>query len=151
MIPTMGPNDTPLPGSEPPHRNRFEEYEIEIPPSAPPARAGRRARPAIVTTAAIVLLVAGLLGVLYVLVFPHGEGAVIWPYLLLGVCQVVGAALVVLGLPAGRTLGFLLGAVGIILGLVRATEDATSGLMTMALNGFVIYALAAGGPAFRRG
>ena len=148
MIPGMEPTDTPPPGDRPPYSNRFEDYRIEVPTpqAAPNAR-----RPAIVTTAAIVLLVAGLLGILYVVVFPHGEGAVIWPYLLLGLCQVVGAALVVLGLPAGRTLGFALGALGIVLGLVRATEDATSGLMTMALNGFVIYALAAGGPAFRRG
>jgi hypothetical protein len=38
-----------------------------------------------------------------------------------------------------------------VLGLVSARSSAANGLVTMALNGFVIYALASSGPAFRRG
>ena len=44
-----------------------------------------------------------------------------------------------------------MGGLGIILGLVQATSAPVGGLMSMALNGFVVYAVVAAGPSFRRG
>jgi hypothetical protein len=41
--------------------------------------------------------------------------------------------------------------VGIGLGIARASSTPASGLVTILLNAFVIYALASSGPAFRRG
>jgi hypothetical protein len=41
--------------------------------------------------------------------------------------------------------------VGIVLGLVRATSTPASGLVSILLSAFVIYALASSGPSFRRG
>jgi hypothetical protein len=38
-----------------------------------------------------------------------------------------------------------------VLGIVSARTSPANGLVTMGLNGFVIYALASSGPAFRRG
>jgi hypothetical protein len=52
---------------------------------------------------------------------------------------------------AGRWLGIVLAVVGIGLGIARASSTPASGLVTILLNAFVIYALASSGPAFRRG
>jgi hypothetical protein len=125
--------------------NRFEDFEIPTPKAAP----ARARRPAIVVTAAIVLLVAGVLNLLVVFLFKP-TGASVWLYAALGGLQVLGAILVALLVPAGRTLGLVLAGLGIVLGIVRATDDAASGLMAIALNGFVIYALVAGAPSFVR-
>lgn len=142
---TVGPTDPPPP--EPtPGRNRFEDFEIPTPAAAP--RRGRR--PAVLTTAVIVLVVAGLLNGLFVVLFrPSGVAAV--AYAVLALAQLTAAVGVLLLRPIGRTLGFAMAGIGIVLGLVRAPGDAVSGLMSIALNAFVIYALVAAGPAFDRG
>jgi hypothetical protein len=146
MMSPVEPTDPPPEPDPSPSHNRFEDFEIPTPMATP---RGRARRPAVVTTAAIVLLVAGLLNLLAVVLFrPSGTATVL--FLLLGVAQFAGAILIVLLLPIGRTLGFVLGAVGIVLGVVRASDNATSALMSIALNGFVIYALVTGGPAFNR-
>ena len=69
----------------------------------------------------------------------------------LGVLELAAAALVAMLHPLGRPIGIALGCVGLVLGLVSARSSPANGLVTMGLNGFVIYALASSGPAFRRG
>ena len=69
---------------------------------------------------------------------------------LLGVFELVATALVAMLHPLGRPIGIALGCVGLVLGLVSARSSPANGLVTMGLNGFVIYALASSGPAFRR-
>jgi uncharacterized membrane protein HdeD (DUF308 family) len=71
--------------------------------------------------------------------------------IVLGVAELAGAVLVFALHPLGRPLGIGLGCIGIVLGIVSATSAPASGLVTLALNGFVIYALASSGQAFRRG
>ncbi len=68
-----------------------------------------------------------------------------------GALQAVAGLLVVLLRQNGRWLGLVLAVVGIGLGIARASSTPASGLVTILLNGFVIYALASSGPAFRRG
>jgi hypothetical protein len=68
----------------------------------------------------------------------------------LGVFELVATALVAMLHPLGRPIGIALGCVGLVLGLVSAKSSPANGLVTMGLNGFVIYALASSGPAFRR-
>jgi hypothetical protein len=125
-------------------RSRFEDFEI---PEPAPARI--RSRSPSVTTAAVVLLVSALLNVLAAAVFHPGGGATAF-YLTLGGVQLVGGVLVLARQPAGRWLGIALGVVGIGVGIAIVSGSSINGLITILLNGFVIYALAAFGSAFRR-
>jgi len=143
----MGAMEPPAEPDEAPRRSSFENYEVPVPITSPP-RGGRR--PAIVATAAIVLFVSAALNVLLVLAFrPSGSAAAL--YAVLGTLQLIGAVLVFILHPLGRYAGFALGGIGVLLGLARATDDAMSGLMAAALNAFVIWAVIAAGPSFRRG
>lgn len=154
----MDPTPPTEPPSEPRTPSSFERFEIPQ-----PAPATTRRRPAIVTTAAIVLLVSGLLNGLYVVLFLSSAsspelagvqlsaGLVEGALLLLAACQILAAALVVLLRPLGRGLGLAIAVLGLAMGLGEATGNAMNGLMTMAGYGFVIYALVAGKPAFDRG
>lgn len=136
------------PQDDRPSPSRFEDLsDIHVPT---PVR-GRPSRPAIVTTAAVVLFVSALMNGIVA-----GAGLVEGSALMLSgglaVAQALGALLVVLLVPIGRPFGVVLGAIGVVIGLVIAARgSAASGLVTIGLNGFVIYALAASGPSFRRG
>ena len=138
----------PTPPSDEPRRSRFEDLsDIRVPMPRP----AERSRPAIVTTAAVVLFVSALMnGIVAALLSP--EGSSLWITACLAVAEAVGALLVVLLVPFGRPFGIVLGAIGFVIGLTVAIDGAAaSGLVTMGVNGFVIYALAASGPSFRRG
>ena len=138
----------PRPPQDDPSPSRFEDLsDIQVPT---PVR-GRPSRPAIVTTAAVVLFVSALMNGIVA-----GTGLVEGSALMLSgglaAAQALGALLAVLLVPIGRPFGVVLGAIGVVIGLVIAARgSAASGLTTIGLNGFVIYALAASGPSFRRG
>lgn len=137
------------PTGDEPRRSRFEDLsDIQVPT---PARGHPGRRPAIVTTAAVVLFVSALMnGVAIALLSLQGSS--LWASAGLAIAQIVGALLVALLLPVGRPVGIAVGVLGVAMGLSVALDgSATSGLITMALNGFVVYALAASGPSFRRG
>lgn len=91
-----------------------------------------------------------MLPLLSVLVFSPSRGTKIG-LIVLGVVELLGAGLVALLHPFGRPLGIVLGCVGLVLGLLTARSSPANGLVTMGLNGFVIYAMAVSGSAFRRG
>jgi hypothetical protein len=131
---------------EPTGRSRYEDFDLS-PPAAPPPL--RRRTPTLVL-AAVVLGFSGVLPLLTVVLFKPG-GSVAVALLGLGVAELIGCGLVAALHPLGRPVGLVLGAVGVILGVVAARGAPANGLITMALNGFVIYALASSGPAFRRG
>ena len=110
--------------------------------------------------AAVVLFAGALFAVLYVVLllpFASSEkgssvsGALVGFLLVYGSLQAVAGVLVLLLRQSGRWLGIVLAVVGIGLGIARASSTPASGLVTILLNGFVIYALASSGPAFRRG
>jgi hypothetical protein len=117
-------------------------------------------RTAILITAAVVLFAGALFAVLYVVLllpFASAEkgssvsGALVGFLLVYGSLQAVAGVLVLLLRQSGRWLGIVLAVVGIGLGIARASSTPASGLVTILLNAFVIYALASSGPAFRRG
>jgi len=156
-----GPSDpAKLPGPEPsskPPGSRFEDLsDFEVPVDA--VATGHRTP--ILITAAAVLFAGALFAVLYlVLLLPFASSdrgssvsAVVVGFLLVyGALQAVAGLLVLLLRQSGRWLGIVLAVVGIGLGIARASSTPASGLVTILLNGFVIYALASTGPAFRRG
>jgi len=125
-------------------RSRFEDFEI---PEPAPSRMTTRSPS--VTTAAVVLVVSALLNILAAVVFHPSGGATAF-YLTLGGVQLVAGILVLARQPAGRWVGIALGVVGIGVGITIVSGSAINGLITILLNGFVIYALAAFGSAFRR-
>jgi len=140
---TDGP-DTP---DRPLGRSHYEDFDLSAAPQ--PSGASRRRTPTL-TVAAIVLGFSGVLPLLTVVLFDVG-GSMAIALVVLGVLELLAAAFVGMLHPLGRPIGIALGCVGIVLGLVSARSSAANGLVTMALNGFVIYALASSGPAFRRG
>jgi hypothetical protein len=117
-------------------------------------------RTATLITAAVVLFAGALFAVLYVvLLLPFASSekgssvssALVGFLLVYGSLQAVAGVLVLLLRQSGRWLGIVLAVVGIGLGIARASSTPASGLVTILLNAFVIYALASSGPAFRRG
>jgi hypothetical protein len=158
-------NDGPADSTQPsgsgsastPPGSRFEDLtNFEVPVDA--VATGHRT--AILITAAVVLFAGALFAVLYVVLllpFASSEkgssvsGALVAFLLVYGSLQAVAGVLVLLLRQSGRWLGILLAVVGIGLGIARASSTPASGLVTILLNAFVIYALASSGPAFRRG
>jgi hypothetical protein len=158
-------NDGPADSTQPsgsgsastPPGSRFEDLtNFEVPVDA--VATGHRT--AILITATVVLFAGALFAVLYVVLllpFASSEkgssvsGALVAFLLVYGSLQAVAGVLVLLLRQSGRWLGILLAVVGIGLGIARASSTPASGLVTILLNAFVIYALASSGPAFRRG
>jgi hypothetical protein len=127
-------------------RSHYEDFDLSAtpPPSAPSGR-----RTPTLTVAAIVLGFSGVLPLLTVFLFDVGGTAAL-ALGALGVLALVAAALVAMLHPLGRPVGIALGCLGLVVGLVSARSSPANGLVTMGLNGFVIYALASSGPSFRR-
>jgi hypothetical protein len=143
----MEPNE---PESRPTGPSRFEDLSEFRDLSSAPTPAAARRRPALVTTATVVFAVSAILNGIVVFAFSPTGGA-LWVSAVLGAGQALGAVLVFLLVPLGRPFGIALGFAGVVMGVALATGDAMSGLVTIGVNGFVIYGLAASGPAFRRG
>ena len=130
---------------EPTGRSRYEDFDLSTPPPV-----ARTRRTPTLTVAAIVLAVSGVYPLLTVFLVHVGSTASILLGLL-GVLELTGATLVLLLHPLGRPMGIALGCLGLVIGLLSARTSPANGLVSMCLNGFVIYALASSGPAFRRG
>jgi hypothetical protein len=150
----------PEPPEGPPKVSRYERFDIPVPM---PAKGPKR-RPAAVTTAAVVLLVSALFSALgiallkmaggsgYELAGVHlSSGASAVLFLGLGGLQAIAGLLVLMLNPAGRSLGIMLAVVGIVLALLGVASDSVNTLLSLALNGFVIYALGTSGSSFTRG
>lgn len=138
--------DGPHAPDQPLGRSQYEDFDL----SAPAKPSVSRRRTPTLTVAAIVLGFSGVLPLLTVVLFDVGGTAAI-ALGVLGVLELVAAALVALLHPLGRPIGIALGCAGLVVGLLSARSSPANGLVTMGLNGFVIYALASSGPAFRRG
>jgi len=141
-----------------PARSSFEDLsDLDEHVRANAVATGRRT--AILITAAAVLFAGALFAVLYVVLlvpFASSSGArisggTVALLLAYGIAQAFAGVMVLLLVPAGRWIGIGVGLVGIVLGIVRATSTPASGLVSILLSAFVIYALASSGPSFRRG
>jgi hypothetical protein len=140
----------------PPHAG-YEAWADRVPAGTDPSAAPRR--PRVITAAGVLLLVSAgfsLLGALILL----SSGA--RPTLTgLGSARAFAAVLVVVGglhllagvlvlarSNGGRILAIVLASLG-VLGALSQLRSAT-GFVSLAINGFVVYALATNGDAFRR-
>jgi hypothetical protein len=121
----------------------------------------RPRRPGIVTAAAVLLLVAGGLAVVAsLLILSAGDRTAVQGIgadavhtvglvaLVIGSVEVLAGVLVLRLIPAGRVLGLIFAGLG-LLGALRSLGT-PQGIITLAVDGFVVYALATTGDAFRR-
>jgi hypothetical protein len=140
----------------PPPPGSFEAWErvIAEPVAAPPRR------PVAITVAGVLLIVAGGFAALAAgLVLLTGDRAsiegvggdaptvVVLVALVLATLEVGAGVLVLRCLPIGRTLGIVVGTLGIVGGLAAIASP--QGIVTIAIFGFVIYALVTNAQAFR--
>ena len=136
-------------------RSGFEDLsDLEVRSPAETVATGRRT--AILITASVVLFagtVFASLSLVLVARFTSGtaSGGAIALVIAYGVVQAIAGMLVLLLVPFGRWLGIAVGAVGIVVGAIRASTSPANGLVSILLSAFVIYALASSGPSFRRG
>jgi hypothetical protein len=146
-------NDTPTPPSPDP----FPGVPAPRPATAPASR------PPALTGAAAILMIAGAM-VLYFGVmqlvgdgvdidapFLSREGRVVSVVLVVQGCLSLLAGWLILRLrPAGRVLGIVITAVGIVSALVQLRRSGSSGFLTLALDAFVLYALLTYGFLFKQ-
>lgn len=119
-----------------------------------PKAAARRSRNNLVTTAGIILVVLGVFvatATVFLVLPSEDAGAVVALYLALAALYAIVGLLVLRRLPAGRVLGFGVGALALVVGLVQLPSAGLNGVPTVVVAGFIIYALAIGGHDFRRG
>lgn len=122
---------------------------------------GTRRRSTVITIAGVLLIVAGVFAAFAgLLILMTGDGATIegvgdgsptLPVIVTMVlaCLEVGSGVLVLRCaPVGRTLGIVVAALGIAGGL--AVVGTPRGLVTIAIFGFVVYALVTNAEAFGR-
>jgi hypothetical protein len=148
-------NDTPTPPSPDP----FPGVPTPRPATVPAAR------PPVLTGAAAILMIAGALILYFGAMDLVGDGVDIDAPLLDGEaagrvvavvfvvqgCLSLLAGLLILRLrPAGRILGIVITAVGIVSALVQLRRSGSSGFLTLALDGFVLYALLTYGFLFKQ-
>ena len=145
--PTDPPERPPWEEAGPTGRSRYEDYDLS---DVTVPKASARRRTPTITVAALVLAVSGVLPLITALAFRPGGGGTI-ALLALSAAELIGATLVFLLHPLGRPVGIALGCLGIVLAVITATGSPPNAIVGLSLNGFVIYAVASSGSAFRRG
>jgi hypothetical protein len=123
---------------------------------------GPRRRPGALTGAAWALIVSGALTALVGLVVASSEGSVSTVglegdtgsifaavFLAIGGIRILAGVLILRLSGVGRGLGFIVAGIGVIGGLAQLSGAAGSALITLVVDGFVLWALATNGEAFR--
>jgi len=140
----------------PPHAG-YEDWADRLPPGTDPSVAPRR--PGVITTAGVLLLVSAgfsLLGALILLSSGarptlNGLGSArsfAAVLVIIGGLHLTAGVLVLARSNRGRILAIVLASFG-VLGALSQFGSST-GFVSLAINGFVVYALATNGDAFRR-
>jgi hypothetical protein len=124
--------------------------------AAPPRR-----RPGLVTASAVMLLISGAFSVIagFVMLALRDDLRVDeatrqlmevfgFASLAIGGLQVLAGVLILLQMRAGRTLGLVLSALGVASALLTFGRGGTAGVVGLALNGMILYALSVYGEAF---
>jgi hypothetical protein len=158
-LPDPLPPDPPSPDPEPLPKPDPGPLGFAI-PTPRPARSLRSTR---ITAAGVVLLLAGVFAALvfvFVLSTNHADtgktegqltqGAAL-VFLSLAAINLVAATLVLRLRPNGRTIGLIAAAIGIVIGLASLGSSPSRGLLTLVLDGFVVWVLLTEGDAFRDG
>ena len=134
-------------------------------PGVPEPRPGPQRRPSALTGAAVILIVAGALAIIGgFLVINRGSrldlpgvdgepvaGIIAFVAFVLGGLDVLAGWLILRLSPGGRVLGIVIAVLGLLSGLAQLGRTGASGLLTLLLYGYVLYALIAYGFVFRRG
>ena len=125
------------------------------PPAGPPPAAGG-ARPPLVTAAAVLLFIAGGFGILGGLLLTTATG-LSSIFLIIGILSIaIGAAEIYAGVKClqgqeqGRILGIVMGGVGAVFALISIGQSPATSVLSLALNGFIIYALVTTAAWFKR-
>jgi hypothetical protein len=131
-------------------------------PGVPAPRPAPPRRPGIVTGAATILLISGAFSLILGAVVLSGDRTLVMAdrrfssgglgtgLLLGGTLEVVAGWLVLRLSRAGRVLGIVIAALGILVGLLQIGSSGAQGLLSMLLNGYVLYALLAYGFVFEQ-
>jgi hypothetical protein len=125
------------------------------PPPGPPGAPTPGARPGVVTAAGIILIVAGGLGVIFGLLAFAGAAVsglfVVLAIILLaiGAVEIYAGVLVLQLRERGRIIGLVAAGVGALLNVLFLIQGDFSQIIGLALNGFVIWALATNQQYFR--
>jgi hypothetical protein len=131
-------------------------FPVPVPKAATPVRSNR------ITAAAVVLLLTAALAAIGFLIVLATKGSnaggaegrltrgAALVYLSLAAINLVAGVLVLRLRPNGRTIGLIVGSIGIVIGLVSLVSSGW-GLVTIALDGFVVWVLATEADAFRPG
>lgn len=138
-------------------RSGFEDLS-DLDMHAPTEAVATGRRTAILITASVVLFAGTVFALLSLVLVSRFSaettpvsGTTVALVLVYGAVQAIAGVLVLMLVPIGRWLGIAVGAVGIVVGVIRASSSPTNGLVSILLSAFVIYALASSGPSFRRG
>jgi hypothetical protein len=147
----------PVPGPTPEPAPSPLGFSIPTPRPAGNRRSSR------ITAAGIVLLLTGILavvGLAIVLSTNHPDtgrtegrltfGAAL-VFFSLAAINLIAATLVLRLRPNGRTIGLIAAGIGIVVGLGSLGASPSRGLLTLALDGFVVWVLLTEGDAFRDG
>jgi hypothetical protein len=135
-------------------------------PNVPVPRAAPAKRPGALTGAGGILVLAGVLSVVVGAIGLTGDGLNIdAPFLdgesaqriaevilvVQGTLALIAGWLVLRLQPAGRVLGIVVASLGILTGLMQLRSTGSSGVLALALDAFVLYALFAYGFVFKGG
>jgi hypothetical protein len=160
------------PEDQPPHEDNretevsapaapgFERWDVSMPVPVP--QASRPERSSSITAAAAILVVIGVFVAAVAVVFLPGgdielatntvsDTLAMTAFLVMSTAYIAAGVLVYRRHQAGRALGIAIGALGVLFGIVQLPSSGAAGLPTLAVNGFIIWALASSGASFRRG
>lgn len=121
------------------------------PPPAVPPPAG--VRPPLVTAAAVLLFIGGALGIIAGLILLSVAGLFVLIGILsvlIGAAQIYAGVQILAGREQGRMLGIILAGLGAVFALISIAQSPATAVISLALNGFVIYALVTNEAYFRR-
>ncbi len=142
LPPPPGSPDDPFPGTP--------GFQVPVPMSGPPRRPGP------VSVAGWALVVIGALTVLAGLFLSSigiDESAVAVAMIIvlaMGAGNILAGVLVLRLRPLGRTLGFVFAGLGFVGGLAQLSGRPGSAIVTLAVDGFILWALATNRQAFVR-
>ena len=144
----------------PPPLAGYEKWTDRVP--TVPVDTSARRRPGVVTASGVLLLVSGAFSLLGGLILFDADGrpslpgietgrALAFVLLVTGGLYLIAGLLVLARSNAGRILALVLASIGLVGALSRFGSSPSSGLVSLAINGFIIFALVSCRDAFTAG
>jgi hypothetical protein len=141
----------------PPPDNPYENWADEV-----PVASARPGRPGAVTTAAVLLLVSAAFSILGGLVLMGYRGGAEGLFgtmstrtlavclIVIGMLDSLAGVLVLRQHRGGRVFAMMLAGVGVVGAIAQFSRGPSSAMVSLAIHGFILYALAVNGRAFDR-